>query len=121
MNERITIGRLAKLAGVNIQTVHYYERRGILTPSSKTGVGYRIYGDPELRRLQFIRHAKELGFTLKEIADLLQLGVPSESSCASVRKKAERKLRIVEERMEALGSMKLVLEELIRDCRGRKR
>ena len=121
MNERITIGRLAKLAGVNIQTVRYYERRGILTPSSKTGVGYRIYGDPELRRLQFIRHAKELGFTLKEIADLLQLGVPSESSCDSVRKKAEEKLRIVEERMEALGSMKLVLEELIRACRGRKR
>lgn len=120
MSERITIGILAKLAGVNIQTVRYYERRGILNPSAKTGSGYRLYGDRELRRLQFIQHAKELGFTLKEIGELLQLGVTSKSSCDSVRKKAGDKLKIVEEKIEALDSMRSVLEDLITACKGRK-
>ncbi|MBI5097012.1 MAG: MerR family transcriptional regulator, partial [Nitrospirae bacterium] len=91
--DRFTIGKLARLAGVNIQTIRYYERAGLLHPISKTGAGYRLYGEGELKRLRFVRHAKELGFTLKEIKELMDLRVESPSACAEVLKKTQEKLR----------------------------
>lgn len=119
MNKKITIGRLAKLAGVNIQTIRYYERCGILHPVSKTESGYRLYEERELERLRFIRHAQEWGFTLKEIGELLELKTFPLSACNKVRKKAEDKLKIVEERIKSLKRLKRVLQELIFACEKR--
>lgn len=75
MPARLTIGRLAKAVGVNIQTVRYYERLRLLGPSARRPSGYRIYGEDEERRLRFIKNAQALGFTLQEIAELLNLRV----------------------------------------------
>jgi len=119
MDNRFTIGTLARRAGVNIQTIRYYERYGLLRPVSKTGSGYRLYQEKELERLRFIRHAKELGFTLKEIKGLMGLRVESPSACAEVMKKTEENLRDVEGKIERLNRMKGVLEELITLCRKR--
>ncbi|MEK6589578.1 MAG: MerR family DNA-binding protein [Nitrospinota bacterium] len=119
MDKKITIGRLAKLAGVNIQTIHYYERCGILHPVSKTESGYRLYGDEELKRLIFIRYAKEWGFTLKEIGELLELKTTPLSACNKVRRKTEDKLKAVERRIEELKRLRVVLKELITACEKR--
>ena len=117
--DKFTIGKLARLAGVNIQTVRYYERAGLLHPISKTGAGYRLYGEGELKRLRFVRHAKELGFTLKEIKELMELRVDSPSACAEVLKRAEEKLRDVEEKIEKLNELRGILNELTTACRER--
>lgn len=119
MDKKLTIGRLAKLVGVNIQTIRYYERIGMLHPVSKTESGYRLYEDGELERLRFIRHAQEWGFTLKEIGELLELKTFPLSACSKVRKRAEDKLKIVEERIESLKRLKRVLKELIFACEKR--
>ncbi len=119
MSNRFTIGRLARLAGVNIQTVRYYERTGLLHPVSKTGAGYRLYGEGELKRLRFVRHAKDLGFTLKEIKELMGLRVESSTACAEVLKKTEEKLRDLEERIEKLNELRGILNELTVACRER--
>jgi len=114
-----TIGILAGRAGVDIQTVHYYERQGLLLPVGRTAAGYRLFNEGSLKRLLFIRRAKELGFTLKEIKGLLELSVDSAESCGRVREKAVEKLRDVEEKIKALGSLRMVLNELIDSCEMR--
>ncbi len=119
MDKKITIGKLAKLSGVNIQTIRYYERCGILHPVSKTESGYRLYEDRELERLRFIRHAREWGFTLKEIGELLELKTFPLSACKKVKKRTEDKLKIVEEKIESLKRIKRVLKELIFACEKR--
>jgi MerR family mercuric resistance operon transcriptional regulator/MerR family gold-responsive transcriptional activator of gol and ges genes len=80
MASQLTIGQLAKSAGVHIQTVRYYERLHLLGPAARASSGYRLYGPEEVRRLRFIKNAKELGFTLREIAELLNLRVSSRTS-----------------------------------------
>ncbi len=111
-----TIGMLAGRAGVDIQTVHYYERRGLLLPVGRTGAGYRLYNEGSLKSLLFIRRAKEMGFTLEEIKGFLDLSVEDVDSCDSVKEKALAKLRDVEEKITALGSLRTVLNELVESC-----
>lgn len=120
MDKEFTIGVLARSAGVNVQTVHYYERRGFLFPVGRKPSGYRLYDDESLKRLKFIRRAKEIGFTLKEIKELLDLNIASPAACARVKEQTERKLGSVEEKMEALGSIKKALEDLIVACEKRR-
>ncbi|MFQ5442278.1 MAG: heavy metal-responsive transcriptional regulator [Thermodesulfobacteriota bacterium] len=120
MKKNLTIGRLAATAGVNVQTVRYYERRGLLMPAGRKASGYRLYGADSVRRIKFIRRAKELGFTLDEIKGLLDLRVESPSSCAKVKKKASEKLEVVEERIKALKSVKRVLKGLVDSCEKRR-
>ncbi len=119
MEDTFTIGELAKRAGVNVQTVHYYERRGLLLPDGRKPSGYRLYDGGSLKRLLFIRHAKELGFTLDEIKALLELKVESTLACERVREKALVKLRDVEKKIEALKSVEKVLRELVEACERR--
>lgn len=114
-----TIGVLADRAGVDIQTVHYYERRGLLAPAGRTGAGYRLYNEGSLRRLLFIRRAKAMGFTLEEISGLLDLSAESADACDSVKKKALEKLRDVEEKISSLSSLRAVLRELVDSCERR--
>lgn len=116
MKSRLTIGQLAKHAGVNIETVRYYERLGLLTPSSRTSAGYRVYGPTELRRLYFIKNAQALGFTLHEIEDFLNLRVSSPAACGEVKRKTQAKLSQVERKIEDLQRLARTLRTLIRSC-----
>lgn len=113
-----TIGQLAKTVGVNIQTLRYYERQKLLGPSARRPSGYRIYGENEERRLRFIRNAQALGFTLHEIADLLDLQVSSKARCGDVQQTAQTKLKQVAAKVRDLQALARALRSLIRACRA---
>jgi Hg(II)-responsive transcriptional regulator len=114
-----TIGQLAKAAHVNPQTLRFYERKGILKPASRLESKYRIYDDESLKRLQFIKQAKSMGFSLEEIQGLLNLRVRSVQRCDQVRAKAESKLNDVRERIAQLRKLESTLMGLITDCEKR--
>jgi Hg(II)-responsive transcriptional regulator len=114
-----TIGELAKQAKLNTQTIRYYERRRLLLPSERSASGYRFYTSAELKRILFIKNAQDLGFTLKEIQELLSLRTKSSLSCGSVQKKAEKKLEDIRDKMRALNKMERVLVELVSDCKSK--
>src|SRR5437867_12888069 len=90
--ERLTIGRLAQVGGVNLETIRYYEREGLLPRPPRTRSGYRIFPNDAARRLRFIRRAKELGFSLKEIRELLALRVNAGTKPDQIRRRAEAKI-----------------------------
>ncbi len=113
-----TIGRLAKSVGVNIQTVRYYERLNLLGPAGRKPSGYRLYGSDEERRLRFIKNAQALGFTLHEIAELLNLRVSSKARCGDVQRRAEAKLAQVNVKIRELRTLTRALQGLIRSCRA---
>ena len=116
MSSELTIGQLAKQVSVNIQTVRYYERRKLLVPLTRKPSGYRLYGDEALRRMRFIKNAQELGFTLKEIAELLNLRVSSSARCGDVKRKAQIKLAGVKEKIRDLKALDGALRSLIGAC-----
>ena len=111
----MTIGRLAHAAGINIETIRYYQRRGLLAMPRKPVGGVRRYAPETLARLRFIRRAQELGFSLREIAELLKLG---DGSCKQTRAIAEHRLADIEMRLRDLESMRATLGKLIRACRA---
>lgn len=112
--DTLTIGRLADEAGVNIETIRYYERRGLLREPPRSEAGYRQYSSTDLWRLQFIARAKRLGFTLAEIHTLA--GSDSSSSADSVLRIAREKMRELDERQKALAEVRSRLEQLIYVC-----
>ena len=93
---------LAREAGVNQQTIRYYERRGLIPPPPRTGSGYREFPPDTIRRVRFIRQAQALGFTLREIKDLLDLRVRSGVGCKDIRQRAREKIEDIGERIAAL-------------------
>lgn len=111
----MTISQLARAARVNVETIRYYQRRGLLPQPGKPLQGYRRYPEPTLARLRFIKRAQELGFSLREITDLLKLG---QGSCQETRVIAEHKRADIETRLHDLETMRLTLEKLIRSCRA---
>lgn len=115
----IGIGTLAKRAGVSIDTVRYYEKSGLLAPESRLASGYRRYSDEQVSRLRFIRRAQELGFTLKDIRELL--GISKQKDVAKVKRAAEKKLADVETRLVALTRMRDGLATLVATCPGHGR
>jgi MerR family mercuric resistance operon transcriptional regulator/MerR family gold-responsive transcriptional activator of gol and ges genes len=117
MAAQLTIGQLAGIVGVNVQTVRYYERLNLLGPSARRPSGYRLYSHEEERRLRFIKNAQALGFTLREIAELLALQVASMARCGDVQKKAQAKLVQVESKVDDLQALARALKSLIRACR----
>lgn len=120
MERLFPIGELARRAQVSVQTVRYYERQKILLPAGRKESGYRVYDERALKRLKFIRRAKELGFTLHEIKGLLELRVESASACEKVQKKVDDKLTMVEQNIRSLESLRKVLNELIECCDRRQ-
>lgn len=118
MASAVTIGRLAKDVGVNIQTLRYYERLKLVIPTARKPSGYRLYGDEALKRLRFIKNAQALGFTLREIAELLNLRVNSAARCGDVQRKAQAKLAQVEAKVHDLEALARALKDLIRVCRA---
>lgn len=117
--EALTIGQLAKRAGVGVETIRFYEREGLLVEPERRPSGYRQYTPEVVRRVRFIRHAKDLGFALREIQELLELRVDPVSTCADVRQHARAKIADIEGRITALERMKAALERLAHSCRGR--
>ena len=115
-----TIGELARRAGVGVQAIRYYERRRLLLPVRRRESGYRLYDDEALKRLVFIRSAKEMGFTLKEVGELLALRVGTRGDCDKAKRRAETKLGNVEAKISSLESVRKVLKELITACNRRR-
>lgn len=115
----LTIGKVARSAGMAIDTVRYYEHEGLLEKPTRSAAGYRQYPPEAVSRLRFIRQAKELGFSLKEIRELLSLRVTPGKSCADVKARAEAKIADVEQRIAQLDRMKRALAKLATACSGR--
>ena len=115
----LTIGKLANATGVGVETIRFYEREGLLPKPPRRPSGYRQYPPDAVARVMFIRRAKDLGFTLKEITELLELRVDPDKSCADVRALAKAKIVDVEEKMNDLVRIKAALEKLARACRGK--
>jgi len=114
--DSIGIGVLAKRAGVSIDTVRYYEKSGLLSPQARLASGYRRYSDLQLSRLRFIRRAQELGFSLKDVRELL--GLSKQRDVARVKRAAEKKLVEVEQRITALERIRSGLSQLVSVCPG---
>lgn len=116
----LTIGQLATAVAVNIQTLRYYERRGLLSAPRRTPSGYRQYDAEHLRRVRFIKRAQVLGFSLREIQELLALRVRDGARCATVEQKTRAKIRLVEEKLRELERLKQTLDELAASCQARR-
>ena len=116
----LTIGQVANAADVNIQTIRYYERRGLFPTPQRTPAGYRQYAVDAVARLRFIKHAQELGFSLQEIQELLGLRVRPGAACDAVERKTRRKIEVVQQRIRDLQRMKRTLERLAAACMARR-
>ncbi len=112
----LTVGKVAKAANVALSTIRYYERRGLVTPAARRSSGYREYSDDAVRRVRFIRHAQELGFSLDDVAELLELRMEARGSCADVRQRSKRKLDDIAEKIAGLNGMRRALEKLVESC-----
>lgn len=115
--DTLRTGQVAVLAGVNVQTLRYYERRGLLERPARRPSGYRDYSPDAVRVIRFIKRAQELGFTLTEIAELLRLRNDQAASCSEVRAAALTKIEDVDRRIESLRAMKRALGILVSSCR----
>ena len=114
----LTIGDVAKEAGVGVETIRFYERKGLIDRPERPASGFRHYDDQLPRRIRFIRHAQELGFSLREIRELLELRIDPEVSCADVKAKAVAKVAEVDEKIESLTRMRDTLLDITRSCAG---
>src|SRR5438270_7125070 len=114
----LTIGHLAREAGINLETVRYYERRGLLPKPPRSASGYRLFPADAAQRLRFIRRTQELGFSLKEIRELLALRVSQRKTSAEVRKRAEAKIADIEGKIKSLELMRKSLRKLTNSCDG---
>ena len=115
----MTIGQLAKKTEVNVETIRFYERRGLMPKPLRRESGYRQYSDDDIARVRFIRRAKELGFSLKEILELLSLRVDPDTTCGDIKRRAETKIADIDQKIRTLQGMKKALAKLVALCRGR--
>lgn len=112
----LRIGQLARAAGVNVETIRYYERRGLLPEPPRTRSGYREYPESDVARLGFIRRAQELGFTLREIGELLDLRMEPGTRPADVKARVEAKISDVEAKIRDLETIREALDRLAGAC-----
>lgn len=112
----MTAGQVARLAGVGVETVRFYEKNGLLEEPARRASGYREYDEETINRIRFIQRAKDIGFTLPEIKDLLSLRSCSEQPCDDIRERAETKITEIEEKVALLLRMKQVLGRLVSSC-----
>lgn len=115
----LTIGRAAQKAGVGVETIRFYERQRLVEqPPKPQGKGFRLYPVEVVDRIRFIKRAQELGFSLREVQELLTLRSDPSAGCADVRQRATAKLHDVQSKTRHLQSIGTVLEQLIAACRG---
>ena len=116
--ENMTIGQLARRTELNVESVRYYERRGLIPEPRRSESGYRLYSQEAIARINFIKRAKTLGFSLSEISELLSLRVDPESTCSMVRNRAKAKIADIESKIRTLQDMKRALVKLTASCQG---
>ena len=114
----LTIGALARAAQVHVQTLRYYESEGLLTPTERTPGGQRRYSEADKRRLHFIRHAREFGFSVDQIRELLDLAADRERSCTEIDEVARRHRELVRRRIQMLTELERELDRMIGECAG---
>lgn len=112
----LTIGRLAQEVGINLETVRYYERQGLLPKPPRSKSGYRQFPRDAVRRLKFVRRAQQLGFSLREIRELLALRISSRINTAEIRRRTESKIADIEGKIATLESMKKSLRKMVESC-----
>jgi Hg(II)-responsive transcriptional regulator len=113
------IGEIAKRSGIGIETIRFYEREGLLQEPERRPSGYRVYDDSSVERLGYIKQAKELGFTLTEIRELLELSFAAHAGCEHIRHKAEIKITDIESKIRSLKQMKRSLDKIVERCRAK--
>jgi MerR family mercuric resistance operon transcriptional regulator len=118
--ESLTIGQLARQTDIGLETIRFYEREGLINNPPRRPSGYRAYPPEAVQRVRFIRTAKELGFSLKEVGELLALRVDPVESCAQVKAIAEDKITDVELRIRTLQRMRKTLRKLVTACEARE-
>ena len=114
----LSIGTLAKRTGTKVQTIRYYEQIGLMPEPGRSEGGQRRYGAAELDRLAFVRHSRQLGFSLEAIRELLELSDSPERSCAQVDAVAHKQLNEVEARIARLEALRAELQRMISECRS---
>jgi DNA-binding transcriptional MerR regulator len=110
------IGEVAKRSGVGIETIRYYEREGLLSEPQRRPSGYRLYDAATLKRLEYICRAKELGFTLAEIRELLELSFAGNERQVQIRRRAEAKISAIEDKIRSLQNMRRLLLAIVNRC-----
>ena len=114
-----TIGQVARRSGVGVETVRFYEREGLIPQPPRPDSGFRRYPQDSVSRIRFIQRSKALGFSLREIKELLSLRVDSATSCGEVKRRAEEKVADIERKIHTLQEMKKALARMTAACRGR--
>lgn len=114
----LSIGKVAKRAGTSVETIRFYERKGLLQEPQRKESGYRQYLEEDIRKLVFIQHAKNLGFSLNEIKDLISLQTDGKSTSRAVKDLAEHKLQDIEDKIKMLQRMRKTLKHLVDKCPG---
>ena len=115
----LTTSEVARQGGVNLESIRFYERERLLPKPPRTASGYRMFSADDVRRVRFIKRAQELGFSLREIKELLALRFDPDTSCADVRKRAEAKLLDIDQKVSDLKRMRKTLGRLATACPGR--
>jgi len=117
--DNISIGELAKRANVNIETIRYYERRGLIAEPPRNKSGHRQYSTEAVKRTEFIKRCQTLGFSLKEIQDILELRVTATSTCSDMKLRVTEKLSTVEKKIDELIQIRDALDRLLQKCTGK--
>ena len=112
----LAIGKVARQAGIGVETIRFYERTGLLEEPPRNVSGYRQYSSEAVVKLRFIKKAKQLGFSLKEIEEFIALRHKQDATCGDIKAQAEQKIKNIEERIRDLTKMKEALLELTRQC-----
>ena len=115
----LIVSEVAKQAGVNVETLRFYERRKVLPTPPRTDANYRIYSEETVRRLRFIKRAQDLGFSLREIQELLSLRASPRAKCATIYTQAQEKIQDIDQKIKTLRSMRQALAKLMRECQAR--
>ena len=113
----LTIGNVARLTGIGVETIRFYEREGLINKPPRRKSGYRDYPVETVSRIRFIKRAKELGFALKEIKEILSLRIDPETTCNDIQKRAVTKIKDIDERIQSLLSIKNALMNLSENCK----
>lgn len=116
IKNKLTIGKVANICGIGVETIRYYEKQDLITQPFKTDSHYRYYTQDHIERIQFILNSKELGFSLKEIKNLLELRIDESNSCHDIKPIADSKIKEIEEKIEFLQQLRATLTQLSEDC-----
>ncbi|SEQ23100.1 MerR family transcriptional regulator, copper efflux regulator [Amphritea atlantica] len=114
----MNISQAAAATGLTSKTIRFYEQQGVIPPAARSANGYRIYSEQQLESLRFIKRARDLGFSLDESRELLQLSQDPSRTSASVKQKAELQIQRIDQQIESLQQMRAILESAARECRG---